>query len=81
MKAGSPTIRRGQKRPYAKGTRAQIAERVRAVADLLAQGARKTEIHRAVRARFNIEWRMCDVYIARAGFARTARQIGTDNGP
>jgi ribosomal protein L23 len=81
MKAGSPVIRPSQRKPYVRGTRAQIAERVQAVAELLAQGAHKTEIHRAVRARFDIEWRMCDVYIARAGFVRTERQTGTDRGP
>jgi|GEM_PF-1468711 len=30
---------------------------------MLYAGATKTEIHRAMRQRFNIEWRQCDRYI------------------
>ena len=58
-----PVIRRGQKRPYIKGTLAQLDERRGFVARMLNAGATKTEIHTAVRERFNIEWRQCDRYI------------------
>jgi hypothetical protein len=60
----SPIIRPGQRKPYVKATREQIDERRGYVARLLDAGATKTEIHRAVRQRFNIEWRQCDRYIA-----------------
>ncbi len=59
-----PVIRPGQRKPYVKATRLQIDERRGYVARLLDAGATKTEIHRAVRQRFNIEWRQCDRYIA-----------------
>lgn len=62
--AKSPKIRPGQRKPYIKATRQQIDERRGYVARLLDAGATKTEIHRAVRQRFNIEWRQCDRYIA-----------------
>lgn len=55
-----PIIRRGQKHPYIKGTREQIDQRRGFVARLLASGARKMEIHRAVRDKFGIQWRQCD---------------------
>ncbi len=59
-----PTIRAGQRKPYVKATREQIDERIGYVARLLRAGRTKTQIHRTVRARFNIEWRQCDRYIA-----------------
>jgi len=62
--AKQPVIRPGQRRPYRKGTLAQLDERHGFVARMLDAGATKTEIHRAVRQRFNIEWRQCDRYIA-----------------
>jgi hypothetical protein len=59
----SPVIRRGQRRPYVKGKREQIDQRRGFVARMLDEGATKTEIHRAVRQQFNIEWRQCDRYL------------------
>ncbi len=59
----APVIRPGQRRPYIKGTRTQIDQRRGFVARMLANGATKTEIHRAVRENFNVEWRQCDRYI------------------
>jgi hypothetical protein len=59
-----PVIRRGQKRLYVKGSQAQIDQRCGFVARMLDDGATKTEIHRAVHQRFNIEWRQTDRYIA-----------------
>lgn len=59
----APVIRRGQRRPYVKGTRTQIDQRRGFVARMLDDGATKTEIHRAVRENFNVEWRQCDRYI------------------
>ena len=57
-------IRPGQKHFYSKGTRAQIDQRRGFVARMLASGARKMEIHRAVREKFNVQWRQCDRYLA-----------------
>jgi hypothetical protein len=59
-----PVIRRGQKRPYVKGSQVQIDQRRGFVTRMMNSGATKTEIHRAVRQRFNIEWRQTDRYIA-----------------
>jgi len=62
--AKQPVIRRGQKRPYIKGTQTQIDQRRGFVARMLDEGATKTEIHSAIREKFNIEWRQCDRYLA-----------------
>jgi hypothetical protein len=59
-----PTIRPGQRRPYVKGTLAQIDERRGAVARLLARGVSKTAIHRFVRTKFSRQWRTADRDIA-----------------
>lgn len=59
-----PVIRPGQCVPYRKGSQEQIDQRIGFVARMLDDGATKTEIHRAIRQRFNIEWRQCDRYIA-----------------
>jgi hypothetical protein len=60
-----PIIRPGQRKPYVKGTRQQIDERIAFVAGLLRAGATKTEIHRAIREKFNVAWRQADRYVAR----------------
>jgi hypothetical protein len=52
-----PTIRPGQRKPYAKATRQQIDERTQAAALLLHLGLAKTEIHRLSREKFGVEWR------------------------
>ena len=57
-------IRPGQRKPYCRGTSAQLDQRVGFVARMMKAGATKTAIHRAVRQRFNIEWRQCDRYIS-----------------
>ena len=59
-----PIIRPGQRKPYVKATRQQTDERRGFVARLLRAGATKTEIHRAVRQTFGVEWRQCDRYIS-----------------
>jgi hypothetical protein len=61
-----PTIRPGQRKPYAKATRQQIEERTQAAALLLFLGLAKTEIHQLFRGKFGIEWRQADRYVARA---------------
>ena len=53
-------IRPGQKRPYVKATRQQIDQRRGFVARMLHAGKTKLQIHRAVREKFNVEWRQCD---------------------
>ena len=57
-------IRPGQRHPYRKGTRQQIDERHGFAARMLGDGATKMQIHRAVRQRFNVQWRQCDRYLA-----------------
>jgi hypothetical protein len=57
-------IRPGQRHYYRKGTQREIDERRGFVARMVAQGARKMEIHRAVRQKFNVQWRQCDRYLA-----------------
>jgi hypothetical protein len=64
-------IRPGQRHPYRKGTQTQIDERRGYVARLLRTGKTKTEIHGAVRDKFNVQWRQCDRYIAWLAPART----------
>ena len=63
MKTGLPIIRAGQRKPYTKATRQQIDERRGFVARLLRAGKTKSQIHRAVREQYNVEWRQCDRYI------------------
>jgi hypothetical protein len=57
-------IRPGQFHYYRKGTQRQLDERRGFIARMLDAGASKTEIHRAVRNKFNVQWRQCDRYIA-----------------
>ena len=59
-----PTIRPGQHTPYVKGTRQQIDGRRGYVARLLCAGKTKSQIHHAVRQKFNVEWRTTDRDIA-----------------
>ena len=61
-----PTIRPGQRKPYAKATRQQIAERTQAAALLLFFGFGRTTIHRLFRKKLGVEWRQTDRYMARA---------------
>ena len=65
-------IRRGQYHFYRKGTQAQIDERIGYVSRLLRAGKTKTEIHRAVREKFNIQWRQADRYSASVTGTKTA---------
>jgi hypothetical protein len=69
-----PTIRPGQRKPYARATRQQIDERTQAAALLLFLGLAKTEIHRLFREKFGVEWRQTDRYVARAR-ARSASVV------
>ena len=57
-------IRPGQRHYYCKGSQGEIDQRRGFVARMLDAGATKTEIHRAVRDKFNVQWRQCDRYIA-----------------
>jgi hypothetical protein len=59
-----PVVRPGQRKPYVKATRQQIDGRIGFVSRLLRTGKSKTQIHRAVRENFNVEWRQCDRYIS-----------------
>lgn len=53
-------IRPGQRKPYVKATCQQIDQRRGFVARMLHAGKTKSQIHRAVREKFNVEWRQCD---------------------
>jgi hypothetical protein len=57
-------IRPGQRHYYRKGSQGEIDQRRGFVARMLDAGATKTEIHRAVRDKFNVQWRQCDRYIS-----------------
>lgn len=61
-----PIIRKGQRKPYVKGTRKQITERIAEVALLLSCGLHKTEIHSLLRTNYGVEWRQTDRYMTRA---------------
>jgi ribosomal protein L23 len=67
-------IRHGQRHYYRKGSQSEIDQRRGFVARMLDAGATKTEIHRAVRDKFNVQWRQCDRYIAFV----TGTNTGTD---
>lgn len=69
-----PVIRPGQRKPYRKATRQQIGERISYTVRLLRGGNSKTTIHRAMKAKYNVEWRQCDRYMACA--RRHARACG-----
>jgi predicted phage gp36 major capsid-like protein len=60
MTTKPPIIRPGQRKPYIKATRQQIDQRRGFVARMLDAGKTKSQIHRAVREKFNVEWRQCD---------------------
>ena len=61
---GLGLVRPGQRHPYLKGSQREIDERRGAVARLLARGARKMEIHRFIKGKFNRQWRTADRDIA-----------------
>ena len=67
-----PVTRPGQRTPYHKGTRRQIAERTQAAALLLFLGLNKSKIHRLFREKFNVQWRQCARYLARARASASA---------
>jgi len=73
-----PTIRPGQRKPYVKATRQQIDERIGHVLRLLRAGATKTEIHRAVREKFGVEWRQCDRDLSWLTRSRTLATLKTE---
>jgi hypothetical protein len=60
-----PSIRRGQRTPYIKGTRLQIAERIQYAFRLVARDNTKGQIHSAMKAKFGVGWRQCERYMAR----------------
>ncbi len=59
-----PITRPGQFHAYHKGTQAQIDQRRGFIARMMRAGKTKSQIHRAVREKFGIEWRQCDRAIA-----------------
>jgi len=59
-----PIIRPNQRKPYFKATQAKIDQRIGFIARMLAAGATKFQIHRAVKQNFNREWRQTDRNIA-----------------
>ena len=66
MTTKEPTIRKGQRIPYIKATRKEIAQRIEVAAMLLSCGFDKSQIHLAFRKRYGVEWRQTDRYMARA---------------
>ncbi len=63
MNTKQPITRPGQRKPYIKATRQQIAHRVESAALLRFCGFEKSEIHRVFRAFYGVEWRQTDRYI------------------
>lgn len=59
----NPVIRPGQRNPYLKGTKAQIAERIGFCVQLVALGLTKTQIVRAVRNRYGVQYRQIFRYL------------------
>ena len=58
-----PIIRPGQRNPYRKGTKAQIAERIGYCVQLVALGLTKTQIVRAVRNHYGVQYRQIFRYL------------------
>ena len=78
MKTPKPSvIRPGQRKPYVKATRQQIDQRRGSVARMLHAGKTKTQIHRAIRQQFNVEWRQCDRDISWLSRPRTLATLKT----
>jgi len=73
-------VRNGQRKPYTKATRKQIDERIQGAALLLFCGLTKSEIHRAFRLWFGIEWRQADRYMALSRTRRDSRSLGSSGG-
>jgi hypothetical protein len=73
----SNVIRPGQRKPYLKATRQQIDQRRGFVARMLHAGKTKLQIHRAVREKFNVEWRQCDRDISWLTRPRTLATLKT----
>jgi hypothetical protein len=76
MKSADPVVRANQRKSFIRGTRAQIAERGRAVENLLRIRMSKTEIHAITRAAFQIEWKQCDRCVAMARARAMEKQRG-----
>ena len=66
MKSKLPTVRKGQHKPYVKGTRKEVWQRLKAAAALEHWFSEKSEIHWFFQFVFGIESRQTDRYIARA---------------
>jgi len=80
-----PVIRKGQRKPYIKATTQEMEERIEFVARCLVRQLSKMEIHKAIKLKFNIEWRMTDIYIAHARRylqkqSRMSKEEAKDNG-
>ena len=70
-----PIVRPGQKRGYAKATKAEIAQRIECARLLLHCGYEKSEIHQVFREFYRVEWRQTDRYVARARVARPLKEV------
>ena len=76
-----PVIRPGQKRPFIKGTAAEVQERIESVAQMLVRQATRGEIHKHVSDKWNKTWRAADTYIGRAkSFLRKQAQMTPEEG-
>jgi hypothetical protein len=66
IKTKSAIIRPGQRKPYVKATKAQIAQRIECARLLLHCGYEKSQIHRVFRGFYQTEWRQTDRYLCMA---------------
>ena len=61
-----PVIRPGQRKPFKKCTQQQVEERIEFTATLVARQFKKHEIFKALKQRYNLEYRQSAEYITRA---------------
>lgn len=66
MTIKQPVIRTGQRKPYFKAKRGEIAQRIGAADILTFCGFSKHKIHLVFQKRYGVEWRQTDRYMARA---------------
>lgn len=76
-----PVVRKGQHKPYFKGTRKQIEQRIEAAGLLSSCGFKKTQIHRVFRERYKVEWRQTDRYMALARARSKNHSLSPDSAP
>ena len=78
MKTKPPVIRSGQTKPYVKGTRREIEQRLKAAAFLVSLEWERRDLECFFLEVFGLEWRQADRYLAHAR-ARYAQGLDSDS--